>query len=97
MEIVHCRRPSSKSTSLEQTKAGLRIKKPKNGKARAFPLPASATDILEAHREQQGRHRSLFGATYQTSLNLVFAAPDGNYLKPDSVTASACLLAGKVR
>jgi integrase len=28
-------------------------------------------------------------------LNLVFAAPDGDYLKPDTLTAKVCLLAGK--
>jgi integrase len=83
------------SKSVEQTKAGLRIKRPKNGKVRAFPLPASATVILKAHREQQEQSRRLFGATYRTDLNLVFAGPDGDYVKPDSVTAAACLLASK--
>lgn len=83
------------SKSVEQTKAGLRIKRPKNGKVRAFPLPASATVILKAHREQQEQSRRLFGSTYRTDLNLVFAGPDGDYLKPDSVTAAACLLASK--
>jgi integrase len=28
-------------------------------------------------------------------LNLVFCGPDGDYLKPDSVTAKACLIAKK--
>jgi integrase len=83
------------SKSVEQTKAGLRIKRPKNGKTRAFPVPASAADVLRTHREEQEQHRRLFGATYQTALDIVFAGPDGEYLKPDSVTAAACLLATK--
>lgn len=84
------------SKSLEQTKAGLRLKAPKNGRARAFPLPAVAVDAMKAHRQSQERNRALFGNGYRSDQNLVFAAPDGDYLKPDSVTAAACLLARKI-
>jgi integrase len=84
------------SKSLEQTKAGLRIKTPKNGKTRAFPLPAVAVEAMKAHRETQEQARKLFGNAYRADLNLVFAGPDGDYLKPDSVTAAACLLARKI-
>jgi integrase len=48
------------SKSVEQTKAGLRIKRPKNGKTRAFPLPASAKEILRTHREEQEQHRFIW-------------------------------------
>ena len=40
-------------------------------------------------------YRLQFGREYRSDLNLVFAQPDGNYLKPDSVTAKACLVARK--
>ena len=37
----------------------------------------------------------MFGADYRDDLNLVFAAPDGACLKPDTMTAKVCLLASK--
>jgi len=83
------------SKSLEQTKSGLRIKAPKNGRMRELDLPAIACEMLEAHRTEQRRNRSMYGADYRTDLNLVFAAPDGNYLKPDTVTSKACVIARK--
>jgi integrase len=35
----------------------------------------------------------MFGPDYRTDLNLVFCDVQGNHLKPDSVTAKACLIA----
>jgi integrase len=84
------------SKSLEQTKAGgLRIKVPKNGKPRPVLLPEVALEALEAHRQEQEENRRLFGPDYRTDLDLVFCTPDGDYFKPDSVTATAYLLARK--
>jgi integrase len=83
------------SKSLEQTKAGLRIKAPKNGKARPLPLPPFAIEVLELHRTDQAKNRKLFGKDYRCDLDLIFADPQGNYLKPDSVTAAACVIAQK--
>src|SRR5437868_3683699 len=79
--------------SLEQTKAGLRVKGTKNEESRPISLPASTIEILKTVREQQQERRQLFGRDYRTDLDLVFSAPDGNYLKPDSVTSKACLIA----
>jgi integrase len=81
------------SQSLEQTKAGLRVKAPKNGRPRRVYLPASLVTALREHQERQKHVRQLFGDDYQVSLDLVFAAPDGGYLTPDSVIATACLIA----
>lgn len=81
------------SKSLEQTKAGLRLKPPKNGIARSMPLPAVAVQALAAHQAGQEKMRRVFGKDYRTDPHLVFARFDGEYLKPDSVTAAACLLA----
>jgi integrase len=36
-------------------------------------------------RDQQEEHRRLFGAAYK-DLGVIFAAPPGNYLKPDLVS-----------
>jgi integrase len=83
------------SKSLEQTKAGLRIKPPKNDKVRAIPLPKIAVDALREHRRQQGELRQHFGPDYRKDLDLVFCTPEGDYLKPDTVTSKVCLLARK--
>ncbi len=83
------------SKSLEQTKAGLRIKPTKTEKPREIPLAAVAIEVLRTHRGAQSENRRLFGPDYRDDLNLVFSTPDGNYLKPDSLTAKICLLAGK--
>jgi integrase len=81
------------SKSLQQSKrAGLRIKAPKSGKPRRFRLPPSALGVLRRHRELQQINRNTFGEDYKTELDLVFGTPDGDYLKPDSVSAKVSLL-----
>jgi integrase len=87
----------SVTKSLAQTRAkGVFIKAPKGRKARRFSLPQSALDALKVHRERQAQNRAMFGADYRSDLNLIFAAPDGSYLKPDSVTAKVSLMARKL-
>jgi integrase len=83
------------SKSLEQTKAGLRVKSTKTEAPREIPLPAIAMDVLRTLRAAQVENRRLFANDYRDDLNLVFATPDGDYLKPDSVTAKICLMAAK--
>jgi integrase len=83
------------SKSLEQTKAGLRVKSDKSEKPRPIDLATSTVAILQGLQVSQEHHRKLFGTDYRADLNLVFCAPDGDYLKPDSVTSKACLIAKK--
>lgn len=83
------------SKSLEQTKEGLRVKSTKNEKPREISLPKSSIEVLRAHRAGQVENRRLFGPDYRDDLNLIFATPGGNYLKPDTITAKVCLLASK--
>jgi integrase len=83
------------SKSLGQTRIGLRVKPTKNGKPRKVDLAPSTIAILKQVQAEQERHRRLYGADYRADLNLVFCTPDGDYLKPDSVTAKACLIAKK--
>jgi len=71
--------------SPEQTKAGLRIKKPKNNKSRALQIPRSAIVALQFLREQQRENRRLFAGDYQDH-NLIFCQPDGTYFEPDLVS-----------
>lgn len=52
----------------------------------------SNVELLKFHRERQAENRRLFGADYHTDLDLVFCDPAGQYLKPDSIPAKACLV-----
>jgi integrase len=72
------------------------VKPTKSEKPRSISLPKSAIEMLRDHRGRQAENRRLFGPDYRDDLNLVFSTPDGNYLKPDSVTAKVCLLAKKI-
>jgi integrase len=81
--------------SLEQTRAGLRVKSTKTERTRTISLPPSLTELLRFHRSAQEENRRLFGPDYRADLNLVFCTPQGNYLNPDSVSSKACLIARK--
>jgi integrase len=72
------------SKSLEETKAGLRIKGTKSGLSRRFAIPRSVLEVLRQHREDQNEQRRLYGSDY-ASLNLVFARPDGYHYNPDKL------------
>ena len=73
------------SKSLEQTRGGLRVKRPKSGKTRSFQLPQSAVAALKFQLESQAQHRELFGSDYK-SQRLVFCKSDGSYLDPALVS-----------
>jgi integrase len=73
------------SKSLEETKAGLRVKSTKSKKPREFPVPAAALTILEFLRDQQAEERKMYGDSYEDN-NLVFCRQDGAYLRPDQMS-----------
>jgi integrase len=76
----------SVSKSLEETKqGGLRVKSTKSGKPRRFAIPPKVVDVLRDHQREQNERRSLYGGDYHTSLNLIFARPDGYYYSPDKL------------
>jgi integrase len=72
--------------SLEQTKAGLRVKSTKSGKPRRFAVPAVALEALKRHRAEQDNDRAMFLSDYQEN-DLVFCRPEGGYYSPDRVGA----------
>jgi len=74
------------SKSLEQTKAGLRVKSTKSEEPRRFSVPDWALEVLRAHRQEQQRDRELFGPDYEDH-NLVFCQPSGAYYSPDRLGA----------
>ena len=73
------------SKSLEQTSAGLRVKKPKNGKSRPCCLPQSAIVALQFQRDVQAEQCRLFAGDYKDN-GLVFCQPDGKFHEPDLVS-----------
>jgi len=81
--------------SLEQTKAGLRLKETKGRNIRTVTLPADAIDALKRVRASQEENRRLFGPDYRFDLDLVFCYPDGNYIRPGTVTKSVRRIAKK--
>jgi integrase len=82
--------------SLSQTKAGLEFKGTKSERPRTISLTAEALAALETHRSRQDEFRAQFGSDY-ADLGLVFAQPDGNPLRPDSVSASISLLCRRLK
>jgi len=82
------------SKSLEQTKAGLRIKDTKTRTTRVIRIGPSALEALRLQRALQDDWKRELGPDYRDQ-GLVFTAPDGGFLKPDTVTAAACRVALK--
>jgi integrase len=79
--------------SIEQTKAGLRVKSTKTERTRTISLPASLVELLKFHRERQEETRRMVGPDYHTDLDLVFCGPQGDYLNPNTVSSLSCLIA----
>ncbi|HLK62379.1 MAG TPA: tyrosine-type recombinase/integrase [Bryobacteraceae bacterium] len=76
----------SVSRSLEQTKAGLRVKSTKSGEPRKFVVPDPAISVLAEHRAQQEGDKRMFGPDDQDH-GLIFCQPNGAYYSPDRVGA----------
>ena len=76
------------SKSLEQTKAGLRVKETKTRTTRVIRIGPSALEALRLQRALQDDWKRELGPDYRDQ-GLVFSAPDGGFLKPDTTTAEA--------
>ncbi len=72
------------SKSMEETAAGLRVKRPKSGYARKFKIGQTAMAALRFLKEQQQHSRELLGSDYKG--NLIFCAADSSPLRPDLVS-----------
>ena len=73
--------------SMEETKAGLRVKAPKSRHGRrTITIPGAATDALRAHRVRQIERRLALGAGRLGPDDLVFTMPDGRPLSPDNLS-----------
>ncbi len=75
--------------SLCQTKEGLHFKTAKGRNVRLVTIPESCRRLLDTHRERQAEYRRQFGSDYRTDLDLIVCQPNGEPLKPDSISAAA--------
>jgi integrase len=82
--------------SLEQTKAGIRFKAPKNERTRAIKLPVFAVEELRRLKRQQAEELLMLGVR-QTGETLVCARTDGEPLQPQSLTHQFTRLIGRVK
>jgi integrase len=82
--------------SLEQTEAGLRLKGTKGNNIRTVTLPQDAIEALKRVKVSQDETRAMYGTDYRSDLDLVFCDPDGNYIRPDTVTKAVRRIAKKV-
>jgi integrase len=71
--------------SAEQTKAGVRYKKPKSGKGRTVALSARVVNELRSHRVQQAEELLKLGVAL-TGETFVVAQADGSPLQPRTIT-----------
>jgi integrase len=72
------------SKSLEQTRAGLRVKATKSCEPRSIGLDDFALEVLAAHREEQNWDKVAFASGYRPN-NLIFCQPNGDFYSPDHV------------
>jgi integrase len=73
--------------SLEETKAGLRLKSPKTKHGRrAISLPASAVEALRGHRAAQRTDRLALGLGRETPGTPVFGTAGGAFSSPDNLS-----------
>ncbi len=70
--------------SAEQTKAGVRYKEPKSGRARTVALPATIVAELKAHRVEQAQELLRVGKRLSDD-DFVVAQADGSPLRPHSL------------
>lgn len=72
------------SKSLEQKRAGLRVKSTKAGTSRSIGLDDFALEVLTTHRKEQEQYKRAFGSEYRL-YNLIFCQPNGDFYSPDHV------------
>lgn len=82
--------------SLEQTKAGLRFKPPKSGKARAISLPSFAIEELRRWKRKQAEELLQLGVR-QTGDTLVCARADGAPMQPRSLTHEFTVMMARIK
>lgn len=82
------RKELSVKRSLKQSKAGIKLARPKTAHSlRTISLSDVVLDTLRAHKRAQAEERLRLGAAY-TDGGMVLAAPGGGVLRPDAVSTA---------
>lgn len=84
--------------SLSQVKRTLNLKVPKTAAGyRIITIPRSTLLVLDQHRKNQAVYRGQFGPDYRTDLDLIVCQPNGDFLRPDSISGTISALARKLK
>jgi integrase len=89
------RQQISVAASMEQTRAGVRMKETKSGKARTVALPSLVVEELSRYRIAQAEELLRVGIR-QNDDGYVIAQEDGRPLQPNSVTHEFVRILGKL-
>lgn len=73
-------------------KPAWRLRKRRTDQPGSSCFPTRQIIAIEAHRQAQSAFRRQFGRDYRTDLDLIFAEPDGNPLKQDSISSAVSAL-----
>ena len=82
--------------SLCQVRDQLTFRGTKSGRDRRITVPAVTMEALRRQRIEQETARAMF-PDYRVDLDLIFANPAGEPLRPDSVSAKVALLCRKLK
>lgn len=72
------------------------LKPTKTRSERRVQLSPDTLAYLELHREKQRQDALLMGKDYRADLDLIIAAPDGDFLKPQTLTVTVRRLAERL-
>jgi integrase len=81
--------------SLEETRAGIKVKETKTHRGRPIKLPETVFQALEEHRQIQEADRMMFGPAYKDS-GFICCREDGSLWEPDWFTSEFSRAAKKL-
>jgi integrase len=72
------------------------LKSTKGGKGRHILLSPNTISFLDIHRDEQRATARLFGKDYRADLDLILSGPDGDFMKPQTLTVTMGRFAKRV-
>jgi integrase len=83
--------------SLGQAGSRLYYKDTKTREPRIVEVPQRTLNALATHRAKQAEFRAHLGAEYRADKDLIFATPEGDELRPDSVSSTVSALCRRLK